>query len=295
MTAPTALRATPATTGASAPPSAPAQSTAGASRAIALEPAAPRASRPRRAALLVAVLLLAGWELAARAGWISLLFFPPPTLVLATVWRLSINGVLPLHLGATLARLVLALVWGGGAGLVLGMAMGYSTRLRAVVDPFVAALHPVPKLSLLPLVMLLFGIGWFSKALVVAVSTFFPMTINAMAGVRQIDRDYYDVARVYGASRFRLFRRVVLPASLPSILAGARMAMNRALGATIGLELITAQTGLGSMLFFSWQTLRTEELYATLVVIAALGWLFGALTDALVLRLVPWQDEVATR
>jgi NitT/TauT family transport system permease protein len=215
--------------------------------------------------------------------------------VLATVWRLSSKGVLPMHLGATLGRLVLALVWGGGAGLVLGMAMGYSARLRSVVDPFVGALHPVPKLSLLPLVMLLFGIGWFSKALVVAVSTFFPMTINAMAGVRQIDRDYYDVARVYGASRWRLFRRVVLPASLPSILAGARMAMNRALGATIGLELITAQTGLGSMLFFSWQTLRTEELYATLLVIAALGWVFRAVTDALVSWLVPWQDEAAAR
>jgi NitT/TauT family transport system permease protein len=140
--------------------------------------------------------------------------------------------------------------------------------------------------------MLIFGIGWFSKALVVAVSTFFPMVINTMVGVRQIDPDYFDVAKVYGASRARIFRRVVLPGSLPSILAGARMSMNRALGATIGLELITADNGLGAMLFFAWQTLRTEQIYATLFVIAVLGWLFRVSTDGLASKLVPWQREL---
>jgi NitT/TauT family transport system permease protein len=173
------------------------------------------------------------------------------------------------------------------------MGMGYSTRLRSLLDPFVAALHPVPKLSLLPLIMLIFGIGWFSKALVVAVSTFFPMVINTMVGVRQIDPDYFDVAKVYGASRWRIFRRVVLPGSLPSILAGARMSMNRALGAAIGLELITADNGLGAMLFFAWQTLRTEQIYATLFVIAVLGYAFRVSTDGLASRLVPWQRDLA--
>ena len=218
--------------------------------------------------------------------WIPVTFFPPPSVIVATLGRLTGTGELPRHLGATLSRLLLALVWGGGFGLVLGMAMGYSTRLRTVLDPFVAALHPVPKLSLLPLIMLIFGIGWFSKALVVAVSTFFPMLISTMAGVRQIDADYYDVAKVYGASRWRVFRRV-RPASLPSILAGARMAMNRALGATIGLELITADTGLGAMLFFAWQTLRTEQIYATLCVIAVLGYVFRATTDGLASKWCP--------
>jgi NitT/TauT family transport system permease protein len=224
--------------------------------------------------------------------WVPVLFFPPPSLILATVGKMARNGELALHIGATLSRLLLALAWGGGAGLVLGMAMGWSTRLRTVVDPFVAALHPVPKMSLLPLIMLIFGIGWFSKALVVAVSTFFPMVINTMAGVRQIDPNYFDVAKVYGATRWRVFWRVVLPGSLPSILAGARMALNRALGATIGLELITADTGLGSLLFFAWQTLRTEELYATVFVIAVLGYAFRWVTDAFVSKLVPWQGDL---
>jgi NitT/TauT family transport system permease protein len=258
-------------------------------------PRAGGASRLRWAAPVLALVLLALWELAGQMHWISLTFFPPPSVIVATLYKLLGTGELPRHLGATMYRLLVALVWGGGLGLVLGMAMGYSTRLRAVLDPFVAALHPVPKLSLLPLIMLIFGIGWFSKALVVAVSTFFPMVISTMAGVRQIDTDYYDVAKVYGASRWRVFRRVMIPASLPSILAGARMAMNRALGATIGLELITADNGLGAMLFFAWQTLRTEQIYATLFVIALLGWAFRLSTDGLASKLVPWERAADRR
>ena len=273
-------------------PSASAPAASGRAAAASTPVEAPRArggASLRWAAPVLALILLGLWELLGQLEWISLTFFPPPSVILATLGRLIATGEMPRHLGATVSRVLLALVWGGGLGLVLGMTMGYSARLRTVLDPFVAALHPVPKLSLLPLIMLIFGIGWFSKALVVAVSTFFPMVISTMAGVRQIDGDYYDVAKVYGASRWRVFRRVLMPASLPSILAGARMAMNRALGATIGLELITADTGLGAMLFFAWQTLRTEQIYATLCVIALLGYVFRATTDGLASKLVPWQ------
>jgi ABC-type phosphate transport system permease subunit len=123
-------------------------------------------------------------------------------------------------------------------------------------------------MALLPLVLLLFGIGFFAKTLVVAIAAFFPMVINSMAGVSHLDPNYFDVARLYRASRWRVFWRIVVPGSLPMSLTGARLALVRALGATIGLELITAQTGLGSLLFFAWQTFRTEALFATLFVIA---------------------------
>ncbi len=239
----------------------------------------------------ITVVLLGAWELAARHGAIPVLFFPAPSTIFARLITLAEEGELARHVGATVARMAVALVWGGGAGLGLGLLLGYSPRLRAVIDPFIAALHPVPKMSLLPLILLIFGLGFFSKALVVAISAFFPMVINTMAGVLALDRNYYDVARLHGASRWRIFWRVVLPGSLPMTLAGARMALNRALGATIGLELITAQTGLGSMLFFAWQTYRTEELYATIFVIAVFGFLFRLLVNALAARLVPWRDD----
>jgi NitT/TauT family transport system permease protein len=237
------------------------------------------------------VVLLAAWELAARGGVVSTLFFPAPSTVLAKLVGLGESGELARHVLATVARMIVALVWGGGAGLALGLVLGFSSRLRVVVDPFIAAFHPVPKMSLLPLIIIIFGLGFFSKALAVSISTFFPMVINTMAGVQQLDRNYFDLARLHGAGRRQVFWRVVLPGSLPMTLAGARMALNRALGATIALELITAQAGLGSMLFFAWQTLRTEELYATIFVIAVFGYCFRRIVNALARRLVPWQPD----
>jgi NitT/TauT family transport system permease protein len=252
----------------------------------------PRRSRLRWVAPVTAVAMLGGWEAATRLGALPALFFPAPTTVLATLGEMTSSGALPLHFGATLSRMFVALAWGGGIGWILGMAMGWSPRLRAMLDPFVAVFHPIPKMSLLPLIMILFGIGFFSKALVVAVSAFFPMVINSMAGVRQLDPNYFDVARLYGATRWRVFWRVVFPGSLPMVLAGARMAMNRALGATIGMELITAETGLGSMLFFAWQTLRTEELYASIFVIGVFGYGFRAVVDGVTRRMVLWQADL---
>jgi len=237
----------------------------------------------------IAVALLGIWEVVASRGWIPTLFFPAPSTVFAKLIELGESGKLALHVTATLSRMVVALLGGGGFGLLVGLALGYSPRLRQVVDPFIAAMHPVPKMALLPLILLIFGLGFFSKALAVAISAFFPMVINTMACVLHIDPNYYDVAKLHGARRRQIFWRVVLLGSLPMTLAGARMALNRALGATIGLELITAQNGLGSMLFFAWQTYRTEELYATIFVIAVFGYLFRRIVNGLIERLVPWQ------
>jgi len=243
----------------------------------------------------LAILILAVWELVGRMQLIPIVFLPSPSLIIATLFKMVRGGELPMHFGVTITRMAVALVWGGGFGLLLGLALGYSSKLRTVIDPFIAALHPVPRTALLPLILLLFGIGFFSKALAVSIACFFPMVINTMAGVREIDPNYFDVAKVYGASRSRIFWRVVLPGGLPMILTGVRLAMTRALGATIALELITAQTGLGSMLFFAWQTYRSEELFATLFVIAGLGFSFRAFTNRITFLLVPWQRELAGR
>ena len=256
-------------------------------------------SRPhpalRWAAPVLAIGILIVWEIVGRLNLIPIVFLPSPSLILETLFEMARGGELPMHFGVTLTRMAVALVWGGGFGLLLGLALGYSDRLRTVIDPFIAALHPVPRTALLPLILLLFGIGFFSKALAVSIACFFPMVINTMAGVREIDPNYFDVATLYGASRWRIFWRVVLPGGLPMILTGVRLAMTRALGATIALELITAQTGLGSMLYFAWQTYRSEELFATLFVIAALGFCFRAVTNWVAQMLIPWQQNLARK
>jgi NitT/TauT family transport system permease protein len=241
------------------------------------------------AAIFVAFLTV--WEIGVHAGWFSALFFPAPSTIAGTLGKLFRNGEMLTNLKASFFRVVAGFLLGGIPGFLLGMSMGWSRRLRSVVDPFVAAVHPVPKIAILPLIMIIFGIGESSRVIVVAVAAFFPMLINTMAGVRQISPIYFDVAENYGAGLFKIFTRVVIPGSLPLVMAGVRLAVNIALLLTVAVELVAAREGLGSMIWFAWETLRTEELYASLTVIALLGISFNFFLQRLTLRLVPWQRE----
>jgi len=239
----------------------------------------------------VVLLPLAGWEWLVRSARVSPLFFPAPSAIALTLLQLLKSDKLAINLAATLSRVFLGFVLGAVPGLILGLIMGWSHRLRVFIDPFIAAAHPVPKIALLPLIMIIFGIGESSKVAIVGMAAFFPMLINAMAGVRQISLIHFEVAENYGASLIKVFTRVVVPGSLPLVLTGARLALNAALLLTIAVELLTAQKGLGVMVWFAWQTLRTEELYASVAVTAALGISFNLLLQRLAVHLVPWQVE----
>jgi NitT/TauT family transport system permease protein len=243
--------------------------------------------------LPVAVTLfgLAAWELAARQGWISSLFFPSPSVTFRTVIKLSLNGVLLENTTTSLMRVFLGVLIGGGAGTLLGLAMGMSRSLRQVIEPIVSAAHPIPKIAIFPLILIMFGIGEPSKAAVTSLAAFFPMLINTMNGVLQIHPIYFQVAENYGANRFKIFFRVVLPGSLPFILTALLLALNITLLITLAVEMISAMDGLGGMIWLSWQTMRTEEMYASLFVIILLGIGFNSVFHRLVRHLIPWQPE----
>lgn len=242
---------------------------------------------------LLVLAFLALWELLAHLGWISPLFFPAPTRILRTVIDLSVSGKLIENLIATLGRLIAGLLLGSLPGLVLGLGMGWSTHMRTIVDPIIAALHPIPKIAIFPLIMIIFGIGEISKIVAVAIAAFFPMLINSMAGVRQLHPVYFEVARNYGASRWKTFTRLILPGSLPLILTGIRLSINMAMVITIAVELISAKKGLGVMIWFSWQTLRVEELYASLLVTSLLGISSNFILQTMTRLIVPWHGRVA--
>ena len=250
-----------------------------------------RLKRERWLIVTMAIIPLILWEGFARIGMISSLFFPPPTVIFLTFIRMIADGKLLSNMVVTLWRVCLGFILGGFPGLILGLAMGWSRRARMVFDPFIAAAHPVPKIAILPLIMILFGIGESSKVVVVAVSTFFPMLINTVAGVTQISPIHYEVAKNYGANLTKIFTRVIVPGSLPLILAGARLSLNIALLISIAVELVAAQKGLGALIWLAWQTLRTEELYVSLAVTATLGIIFNLLLQRISLHLVPWQTE----
>lgn len=239
--------------------------------------------------LLIAVLALAVWESLSRTGLISPMFFPPPSSIAAAFWRLTLSGKLVTDTAITLARVMAGFLLGAGPGLLIGLAMGTSRRLGAQLDPWVAALHPTPKIAILPLILVIFGIGESSKVVLAALGAFFPMVINTVAGVRQISPIYLEVARSYGAGPLHLFTRVVVPGSLPLVVAGARLSINVSLILTIAAELVVAQRGLGQMIWFAWQTLRIEEVYAGLIVTSALGISFAYLTERFARWAMPWR------
>ena len=240
---------------------------------------------------LIVLCTLTVWEWSVHSGRLSALFFPAPSVVVMTIVRLLRSGELVTHTRATLLRVVFGLVLGGVPGLLVGLAMGWWRPLRDALDPLVAAVHPLPKIAVLPLIMIIFGIGESSKVVAIAVGTFFPMLINSMAGVRQLSPIHFEVAENYGANPLQVLTRVVIPGSLPLVLVGARLAVNTALLFTIAVELVSAREGLGEMIWLAWQTLRTEDLYASLAVIGALGIVFNLLLQFLAKRLVPWHAE----
>jgi ABC-type nitrate/sulfonate/bicarbonate transport system permease component len=254
-----------------------------------------RRPRPWEAERLYGILpilvVLAAWEAAVRMGMLNALFFPPPSLVFRTIVRLTASGELPGHVAISLQRAVLGFVLGAGPGVLLGLCMGWSRRVRAAMEPLVSATYPVPKVALLPIVMLIFGIGEASKIVIVAISAFFPAVINAMTGVIGINPVYFEVAVNCGARRWKTFTRVVIPGSLPLVFAGLRLSLGMALLLVVAAEFVAARTGVGAMIWLAWQTLRTENLYAGVVTWAVLGVVSTEAMRRLEGRVIRWRPR----
>jgi NitT/TauT family transport system permease protein len=170
------------------------------------------------------------------------------------------------------------------------MLMGWSRRIREILDPIIAGLHPIPKFALLPMAIVFFGLGEASRAAMVSIGAFFPLLINTMGGVMQINPTYYEVVENYGASRLDVFRKVVLPGSLPSIMTGARLSLRSSLTITIGVEMVFGNSGLGSVLWLAWQTMRMTHLYAVLLIVAIIGVGTASILERTKLILLPWSQ-----
>jgi len=237
------------------------------------------------------IALLLAWQLAGSAGLVRTVFFPIPTRVLGALLALALSGELPTALLATAARFGVGLAIGGLLGAALGLLMGWSPALEAFLDPFIAAIYPIPKIAVFPLLLVVFGIGEASKYIVVSLAAFFPMLITCLAGVRQINKAYFEVAHNYGARATKVFARILLPGSLPSLLAGLKLAANTAFVIAIAVEIISAQSGLGVLLWFGWQTFRVADIYAVLVVIAVVGVGLNYAIDQITWAAIPWMGH----
>ena len=248
-------------------------------------------SRERILGIASPIALLVVWELAARAHLIDTRFFPAPSSVIAVLIEMLRSGELVTNTLVSLRRLALGTLVGGVPALVLGVAMGINRWVRAVVDPLVAATYPIPKSAILPLALLIFGLGEGSKIFMVAIGVFFPVVINATTGVLEINRIYLDVGRNYKANRWNTFWTIALPGALPVIMTGFKLGIGIGLVLIAIAEMIGAKSGLGYMIWTAWETFSVEQMYVGLFVIAIIGFLITLGLNELERIIIPWKAE----
>ena len=248
-------------------------------------------SRERILGIASPIALLVVWELAARAHLIDTRFFPAPSSVIAVLIEMLRSGELVTNTLVSLRRLALGTLVGGVPALVLGVAMGINRWVRAVVDPLVAATYPIPKSAILPLALLIFGLGEGSKIFMVAIGVFFPVVINATTGVLEINRIYLDVGRTYKANRWNTFWTIALPGALPVIMTGFKLGIGIGLVLIAIAEMIGAKSGLGYMIWTAWETFSVEQMYVGLFMIAIIGFVLTLALNELERFIIPWKRD----
>lgn len=251
-------------------------------------------SRDRLLALGAPIVLVALWEAAVRSGLLDARFFPPPSLVVRTFWRLAADGTLLQHTWASVVRVLVGFAIGAAGGLAAGLMLGTIRSLRVALEPIISALYVIPKVAILPLVMLIFGLGEASKIAIVAIATFFIAVINTTAAVVGVEPIFLEAGRAFGARRLQMFAHIILPGALPAIFTGLRLALGTALIVIIAAEFVAAKEGIGYFIWFAWNTLRPEAMFAGFIVIGALGMLSYTAVRWLGTRLMPWQEETAS-
>jgi len=242
----------------------------------------------------VGTLLWAWWTVTA-AGLIEPLFLPGPQAILERAWKLLGEGYLDAslwqHLGASLGRIGLALVFAVLTAIPLGIAIGRSRVVRGLVDPLIEFYRPIPPLAYLPLIVIWCGIGELSKVLLIYLAIFAPIVIATATGVRSADPARLRAAQALGATPAQLIRHVILPSALPDILTGVRIGLGVGWSTLVAAELIAAQRGLGFMVQSAAQFLVTDVVILGILLIAVIAFALELGLRSLQRKLVPWHGQ----
>jgi sulfonate transport system permease protein len=220
---------------------------------------------------IVPVLLLSVWQFAAHVGWLSSRILPEPFAVAKAAWTLAESGELWKHVKVSLWRATVSFAVGGGLGLLLGLLTGTFRTAETLLDTTLQMIRNIPALALIPLVILWFGIEETSKIFLVAVGVFFPVYLNTFHGIRSVDKGLIEMAKSYGLSGWPLYRDVILPGALPSILVGVRFSLGLVWVLLIVAETISAQSGIGYMTMNAREFLQTDVVLVGILLYALLG------------------------
>jgi ABC-type nitrate/sulfonate/bicarbonate transport system permease component len=247
----------------------------------------------RREPLLVGLatvfVFLAIWQLVAWRRLVPELFLPGPTDIFAALGALFGGGTIWRDLWVSGQELIYGYVLAIVFALPLGLLMGWYKRVGYAVDPFVAFFYSTPRIVLVPLLIIWFGIGIYSKIAVVFLGAVFPMIVSTMNGVRNVDSSLVKAARSFGASDMQLFRTVVLPGSVPFVLTGLRLGIGHALTGVVVGDLVAAQAGIGLMMATAGSTFQTSKVFAGMFIIAGSGIALTILLQKIEQRFQSWK------
>ncbi len=235
------------------------------------------------------IILLVIWELAASLRLIDTRFFPSPSHIFTEAWDMVRTGEMWEHLSISLQRIFIGFVIGAVPGVLIGLAVGLFTPVRAVIQPLVDATFPIPKIAVLPLFIMIFGIGENSKYAIIATAVIYLVLINTAAGVRNIEKIYLDVGKNYHATKWMMFTDIALPGALPLIVAGLKLGMGVALLVIVSAEFVGAKSGIGFLIWTSWQIFQVEKMYVGLLMSAVLGFGSAFILNYLERVLIPWK------
>ncbi len=262
----------------------------------AVAPDATGAWRARGMRMLIATAPVAGalalWQIAAVTDVIDRSFFPPPTRVLAKLWELIVTGQMGPNMAVSLQRFLLGFLLGAVPGVFFGLMMGWIKAVRLVLDPIITIIYPIPRIAILPLFLVIFGLGSPPIVAITALICFFPAVVTTYAGVRGLDPNLPAMARNIGASRLQVMTKIALPASLPVMFAGLRLSLGLALTGEVAAEFVAASNGVGAEIWRSWQIYRIDEMYANIVAISAVGVILSYVLLEVQRRLLSWDEGV---
>jgi len=234
-------------------------------------------------------LILLLWEAASQRQWVLPLFLPAPTAILSEGWSMITTGKIFHHLYASLSRIFLGFSLGCILGILVGILVGFFSIPEAVGNPLIAAVFPIPKIAILPLLILWLGIGEPPKVAVITLGVFFPMVINVYAGVKNVDPVFIRAALSLGSNRLGIVRKVIIPSILPMVFAGMKLGMGTSLLLLVAAEMVAADAGLGFMILTAADLMQTKKLLFGLMILSLLGFLFNWLFQKLEHLLVPWR------
>lgn len=245
----------------------------------------------RLTGLIIPLVILAAWETVAHLQLVKAVFLPAPTQIFQTFITLIRTDSFLGDIWYSLHTVVRGFAWGIVFGLPFGTAAGMSKTVEKLFGPVLNAIRQVPPLAFLPLIVLWFGIGDIGKMVVIAKAVFFPVFLNTLQGIRTVNREYVEVARVYEFSRYQMIRRVIFPGALPSIFVGVRFGAGLAWVMIVAAEMLSGRKGVGYILTRGQDLLETDQVFVVIFVIGLIGFLIDKVLRDTEVRLIKWKKS----